>query len=152
MIPCTVGGVIWYIKIRRPKGDPKFIQIPGGVPALYMAENLEMYESVIFSEGELDALMLWQEVSHFAGAASFGAATNRLNVATWGLHLLYPNYRFTVYDLDDAGRKGADELTRFNFHRLEVPKVKPFDKDITDYYLSTGRLSEWIEREITAQR
>lgn len=152
VIPCTLDGVTWYIKIRRPKGDPKYIHIPGGVPALYMAENLEYYPAVVFTEGELDALLLWQEASTFAGVASFGAATARLNVATWGLRLLYPRYRLAAYDLDEAGSKGAAELARFGFIRLEVPKVKPFDKDLTDYYLSTGRLAEWLKGELSRRK
>lgn len=144
VIPCKVGDSIWYIKIRRPRGDPKFIHIPGSVPALYMAEHLEWYDTVIFTEGEFDALLLWQEACVVAGAATLGAATERLNVATWGLHLLYPKQRFTAYDLDSAGKQGADELARFRFQRLDVPKVRAFDKDITDYHLSTGRLKEWV--------
>jgi hypothetical protein len=114
-----------------------------------MAENLSAYQAVIFTEGELDALITWQEVSDFAGVATLGASTNakRLNIASWGLYLLYPKYKFTVYDLDEAGKKGAEELARFKFQRLEMPKVKPFDKDVTDYFNSTGRLREWILSE-----
>ncbi|GAB4504349.1 MAG: hypothetical protein Fur0043_13430 [Anaerolineales bacterium] len=147
VIPCTLDGVVWYIKIRRPKGKPKFIHVPGSVPALYMAENLEYYSTVVFTEGELDALLLWQEVN-FAGAATFGAATTRLNVATWGLRLLYPKHRLVAYDLDEAGKNGAAELTRFGFIRLNVPKVRPFDKDLTDYHLSAGRLADWLQGEL----
>ncbi len=149
VFPCIVGPDIWYIKIRRPKGDPKYMHITGSMPALYMAENLPAYQAVIFTEGELDALVTWQEVSDFAGVATLGASTNakRLNIATWGLYFLYPKYKFTAYDLDAAGQKGAEELARFNFQRLEVPQVRPFDKDITDYFNATGQLREWVLAE-----
>ena len=151
VIPCVVGPDIWYIKIRRPCGDPKYIHITGSMPALYMAENLSAYKAVIFTEGELDALITWQEVSDFAGVATLGASTNarRLNLATWGLYLLYPKHKFTLYDLDEAGKKGAEELARFRFERLEIPKVKPFDKDVSDYFSSTGHLREWISGEFS---
>jgi|GEM_PF-2245374 hypothetical protein len=146
VIPCMVGPDLWYVKIRRPKGEPKYIHIPGSMPALYMAENLSAFPAVIFTEGELDALLTWQEVADFVGVATLGASTNaqRMNIATWGIYLLYPKYKFTVYDLDEAGKKGAEYLARFKFQRLEVPKVKPFDKDITDYHNATGRIREWI--------
>jgi hypothetical protein len=147
VIPCVVGSDVWYIKIRQPKGDPKFIHVTGSKPALYMAENLQANDSAVFTEGELDALLLWQEVADFTGVATLGAATERLNVATWGLHLLSPRHRFTAYDLDEAGKKGAEELARFNFKRLEVQRVSPFDKDLTDYYKHTGRLREWLISE-----
>jgi hypothetical protein len=125
IIPCVVGNDLWYVKIRRPKGEPKYFHITGSMPALYMAENLSAYNATIFTEGELDALTAWQELSDIAGVATLGAATNakRLNIATWGIYLLYPKYKFTAYDLDDAGKKGAAELSRYNFKRLEVPRV-----------------------------
>ncbi|PWH18183.1 MAG: hypothetical protein DDG60_00750 [Anaerolineae bacterium] len=152
VIPCQVGADLWYIKIRRPQGNPKYIHIPGSVPALYMAENLVMFKdrSVVFTEGELDALLAWQEVGDLAGVATLGASTNakRFNVATWGLYLLYPKYRFTVYDLDEAGQKGAEDLARFNFQRLTLPQVMPFDKDITDYHNRTGLFREWFVSEL----
>ncbi len=150
VIPCEVGSDVWSVKIRRPKGDPKYIHVSGSVPGLYMAENLPAFDTVIFTEGELDALLTWQELENLVGVATLGAATNsmRFNVATWGLYLLHPRYRFSAYDLDKAGRKGAESLARFNFERLEVPRVKPFDKDLTDYYNRTGRLKEWIFSEL----
>jgi len=152
VIPCAVGENLWYVKIRRPQGDPKYIHITGSMPALYMAENLPMFkdQAAVFTEGELDALLAWQEIGRLAGVATLGASTNarRFNVATWGLYLLYPKYRFTVYDLDEAGKKGAEDLARYNFQRLTLPQVKPFDKDITDYYTRTGQLREWFVSEL----
>lgn len=150
VIPCMVGPDIWYIKIRRPKGDPKYIHVTGSMPALYMAETLTEYQTVIFTEGELDALLAWQELDGLAGVATLGASTNtkRLNLATWGLYLLYPKYRFAAYDLDEAGEKGAEELAKYNFQRLQVPRVKPFNKDITDYHNQTGGLKEWLISEL----
>ncbi len=150
VIPCVVGENVWYIKIRRPQGAPKYIHITGSMPALYMAENLSAFRTVIFTEGELDALLAWQELEALAGVATLGSSTNarRFNVATWGLYLLYPKFRFAAYDMDEAGRKGAEELEKFNFHRLEVPRLKPFDKDLTDYYNRTGQLREWLISEM----
>ncbi len=150
VIPCVVGENVWYIKIRRPQGTPKYIHITGSMPALYMAENLSAFRTVIFTEGELDALLAWQELENMAGVATLGSSTNakRFNVATWGIYLLYPKYRFAAYDMDDAGKKGAEDLEKFNFHRLDVPKVKPFDKDLTDYHTQTGRLKEWLVSEM----
>lgn len=152
VIPCVVDENLWYIKIRRPTGDPKYIHVTGSVPALYMAENLIVCQdqAAIFTEGELDALLAWQELTGLAGVATLGASTNarRFNIANWGLYLLYPRYCFAVYDVDAAGDKGAKDLERFQFQRLALPQVRPGDKDITDYYTSTGRLREWLLAEL----
>jgi hypothetical protein len=34
VIPGTVGNKVWYLKVRRAKGSPKYIQVNGGRPAL----------------------------------------------------------------------------------------------------------------------
>ena len=52
LIPCIVGGVVWYIKIRRPKGTPKSLNIRAQVGAIW-ADHLRGAELVILTEGEL---------------------------------------------------------------------------------------------------
>jgi hypothetical protein len=148
VIPCIINESVWYLKIRRPRGDPKYIYIPGSNKALYNADSLKDREIVTFTEGELDAILLDQEAGNLSSVVTLGAATNPLNVATWGLHLLYTPYRFLAYDTDPAGEKGAASLEWLHPVKLSVPRIKPFDKDITDYHKRTGKLHDWLESEI----
>ncbi len=148
VIPCIINESVWYFKIRRPQGNPKYIYIPGSIKALYNADSLKDREIVTFTEGELDAILLDQEAGDLTGVVTLGAATNPLNVATWGLHLLYTPYRFLAYDTDPAGEKGAASLEWLHPVKLSVPRIKPFDKDITDYHKQTGKVHNWLESEV----
>jgi hypothetical protein len=148
VIPCIINQAVWYLKIRRPQSDPKYIHIPGSIKALYNAYSLVNREIVTFTEGELDAVLLEQEAGDLSGVVTLGSATNQLNVATWGFHLLYTSLRFLAYDADPAGEKGAASLEWLHPVKLSVPRIKPFDKDLTDYHKRTGKLHDWLEGEI----
>ena len=145
LIPCMVGGEVWYLKIRRIKGKPKYIHVRKSQPALYMAQTLEFSDVAVFCEGELDALLLWQEVGDLVGVVTLGSADNPLNVVTWGYHLLHVRHCFTAYDADESGSVGGDKLAWMNTHRLNIPKIRPYDKDLTDYHKSGGNLRDWLQ-------
>jgi hypothetical protein len=87
VIPCDVGGAIWYIKTRRPVGDPKYVHIPGGRPALYLAEKSLGKPDVFITEGEFDALLLWQTAWDVADVLTLGSASGRLG-GLWPVYLL----------------------------------------------------------------
>lgn len=149
LIPCSIGGDFWYLKIRKPAASPKkYSQIRGGKPGLYLAPSLEWQETVVFCEGELDALLLWQEAGGRAGVVTLGSSSNSLNLATWGLYLLNTRRRFAAYDTDKAGEIGGEKLAR-DLHPkiLNVPKLNPYDKDLTDYYRGGGDLRGWLVEE-----
>jgi hypothetical protein len=148
LIPCLVSNQTWYLKIRQPHGTPKYIHVRRSQKALYMLQTLEFSDKAVFCEGELDALLLWQEASELAAVVTLGSAGNPLNVANWGFYLLHTPIRFIAYDADPAGQAGSDKLAWLNPHRLNVPKLAPYDKDITDYYKSGGDLRAWLTSEI----
>jgi DNA primase len=149
LMPCQVYGVVWYLKIRRPVGNPKYTQVRGGRSALYWAESLAGQERAVFCEGEFDALLLWQEARELAGVVTLGSAANRLDVSTWGFYLLPVPQRLLAYDVDAAGDKGAASLAWLKgARRLKVPQLKADAKDLTDCHTSGGNLRAWLEREL----
>ncbi|HNB54987.1 MAG TPA: CHC2 zinc finger domain-containing protein [Anaerolineales bacterium] len=153
LIPCIVGNHVWYLKIRRPMPKPhKYTQIRGSRPAVYLVQTLEGHKKAAFCEGELDTLLLWQECDALIAAVSLGSAGNELHVPTWGLHFLHVEARYTAYDLDQSGASGAEKLAWLTPHSLSIPKLRPHDKDLTDFYLSGGNLREWLKAEIAKSR
>lgn len=148
LIPCEIGGEVWYLKTRLPGGQPKYLHALGSKPGVYMAQTLEFSERVVFCEGELDALLLWQEVQEFSAVVTLGSAVNDLNVATWGYRFLGTRERWLAYDADEAGAKGAEKLAWMKARRLEVPRLRPGDKDLTDYYQAGGDLAGWLRAQI----
>lgn len=149
LIPCIVGNWVWYLKIRRPLIKPKYGQVKGGRQAIYMVQTLEWQDEAVLCEGELDALLLWQEIGDLAGVATLGSASSEIDLATWGLHLVRIRRWNLVYDLDKSGQEGAERLSWLrSSRRLRVPQLKPHDKDLTDYFRSGGDLRGWLNQEL----
>lgn len=150
LIPGLIAGKVWYLKIRpsHPRGEmPKYINIRGGKSAaLYGADFITTGRPAIFCEGELDAIILRQEVKALASVITLGSSTNELNIATWGIYLLRPSIFLIAYDVDAAGNGGAEKLTWLHdAQRLNIPTLRKGDKDLTDFHKSGGNLYSLVE-------
>jgi DNA primase len=141
-IPWFVGQELWAVKVRRAAGLPKYTQIAGGsAQGLYNAANLEGYETVLFVEGEFDALLAEQECAGLVGVATLGSAAGTLN-SHWLPLLLHCKTILVAYDADEAGMKGAARLQALT-KRARVIQV-PWGKDITEFVLKGGSVQQWL--------
>ena len=150
VIPCEVGGAIWYLKTRRATGDPKYIQAKGSRPALFGADTLRGRPGrsiAVLCEGEFDAMLLWQEAQDLAGVATLGSATARLDVSAWGAYLLPLARLLIAYDTDEAGSEGAHTMGSLTARARLI--TVPGGNDITDYHVGGGNLRAWLAAEIT---
>ncbi|MBE7511444.1 MAG: toprim domain-containing protein [Anaerolineales bacterium] len=142
VIPWAVGKELWAVKVRRAAGLPKYTQIAGGsAHGLYNAANLEGHETVLFVEGEFDALLAEQECGGLVGVATLGSASGMLN-PRWMPLLLHCKTILVAYDADQAGMKGAARLQALT-KRARVVQV-PWGKDITEFVLKDGSVREWL--------
>lgn len=112
VIPCYVGGTLWYAKVREwpdyPKGR-KYTHVRGGTPALYGAGNLAGHATGLLVEGEFDALVCHQEAGDLVGVATFGAAS--INPApVWRLVLSSVPRWLVGTDGDKAGAEAKERL------------------------------------------
>lgn len=149
VVPAQVGDSLWYLKIRRAAGEPKYIQIRGGLPALFMADTLREAQEACITEGEFDALLLWQCLQHAInprwralGVATLGSQSNRLNLGDWARYLYHLKHIVIMYDQDghsDAGVAYWKEIAG-RAHALRWQNIREGDKDLTDFHLSGGRL------------
>ena len=151
-LPGTVGEVCWYLKVRRPRGKPKYLHVRGSRPALFMANELSAYRTIVFCEGEFDTLLMAQEAGGLAGIATFGSASQHLDVAAWGWYLLNARRFLIAYDMDGKSDPGAKDLMTLRHSlRANVPQLQPLDKDLTDFYKSGGDLHHWLTFWLTNQ-
>lgn len=142
VITCKVEGTLWYIKIRRPTGRPKYQNVAGSKAALFGADNLEGHDVAVITEGEFDAMLLDQETGDLVGVASLGGAGKRLDTR-WIMYLLDKRRVLAAYDTDSSGLKGAAKLLA---QSERVRTIRPLEgNDVTDYYLAGGRLRDWVE-------
>jgi DNA primase len=152
VIPTIVKGELWNIKFRRPTGIPKYVQPRGGRSALFGADDLPGSELVLLTEGELDCVLAGQHLGDVLGAATLGSALQHLDLRTWGPYLLPARLILAVYDLDPAGQSGSEQLGQLSarIHRLQLPALRPGDKDLTDFVRSGGQPWEWLVAQLRA--
>jgi DNA primase len=147
LIPWITDGAIWGIKVRRAAGDLKYVQVAGGNisgGSLYWADDIVPGWPILFTEGEFDALIIWQEALDLVCPVTLGACSNNLN-PRWYPILSTSPLLLTLYDADEAGDKGAARLAALTprTKRIYVPK----GKDATDYNRFAGMrgIYKWLD-------
>ena len=143
VIPCELDGVLWYVKIRQPKAEPKYLAVRGSVLAgvLYVAPG-PILPDMILTEGELNALSLAQALGAVCSVASVGAAGNLPGAQALD-HLVRIARLWARYDGDKAGDKGRDKLGELS------ARVRPLSwpfadcKDPSDVLQAGHDLAAW---------
>jgi len=141
---------IHYIKIRRPSGEPKYKKLPGHgakLSGLYGAKWALGADVLFITEGEFDALLLWQEAKDLVGVCTLGGAGDRFDFAAFGRYLLAARYIFIAYDNDPAGQKGGETWKKLSGRVLTVHI--PTGKDLTEYWQAGGDLAAWVMDSLT---
>jgi DNA primase len=151
VIPCftTCNNMeieyVSYIKVRRPDCEPKYKKLAGQgakLSGMFGAEWALGADVVFITEGEFDALLLWQEARDFVGVCTLGGASDQLDFARFGLYLLAAKHIFIAYDNDPAGQKAVETWKEMSARVL--PAQVPAGKDITEYWQAGGDLSFWV--------
>jgi hypothetical protein len=134
------GGWL-FAKRRQPPGEgragPRYLYPKGAKAALYGARSLQGVQMAIIAEGELDALILrskgFTAVSSTGGAGTFPEEWAKL----------FSNIPrvYIVYDLDDAGRKGALNVAKIIPHTkiVSLPEELGEHGDVTDFFVKAGK-------------
>ncbi len=178
VIPCDISGRLWYVKVRRVPGEPftcgnwpgncqhiltepgvcsacgfdnaKYLQIKGGRPAMFLADTFKGQRAAVLTEGEFDALLLWQAAGDLAGVATLGSASKDLDLRAWAGYLLPISPLILAYDDDTAGSEGAAKLAGLTARAksASVPALRPGDKDLTDFHMAGGDLRAWLLAEL----
>lgn len=159
VIPSSMQETLWSLKIRRPAGKPKYTQVRGGRPALYLADTLlPAPEAVCITEGEFDALLLRQCLQHASnprwrslGVITLGSNSTYLTLDRWARYLYPVKYFLLLYDQDGK----SDSAVRFwqglsaRTRQVKWRNLRSGDKDLTDYHRSGGRLLDLVSWAIT---
>lgn len=145
-IPCIAKGALWYIKVRRPIGDPKYRLVSGSeAEAVYNADDLPDYPVILMVEGEFDAALCWQDLRLDVPVGTMGAAGYAPDLATWGRFFYQKSAVMLCYDNDEAGKNGEAALASVVKRHKSAPLPAGPWKDVTDYFLAGGDLWAWIK-------
>jgi hypothetical protein len=119
------------------------VHIAGGRPALYLADKARGKADVFITEGEFDALLLWQTAWDVADVLTLGSASGRLG-GRWATYLLDARRFLITTDSDAAGEAAAAawlELVGSKGQRVAPPGGQ--GKDITDAWRAGQDLRAW---------
>ncbi len=107
-IPWHDAGRLTLVKIRQPEGrEPRYAQAFADCPTLFPSmASIRPGAPLVVVEGELDALLLGQELGELAAVITTGSASNGPSGRTLTAALASPRW-FAAHDADLAGEKAA---------------------------------------------
>ena len=131
VIPHLLNEACVNVKYRSlPPAEKTFRRLKGGKSVLFNIDSLDSEQDLFITEGETDAMTLWQHgwentLGNTLGAGSFKGE--------WMDSLDNMEKIFIIYDSDEAGQEGALKLAK----RLGLDRcwnvVLPV-KDVNDYF------------------
>lgn len=153
-IPWLDGDRLTTVKIRPPdawresfpkdKRPPKYIEAFRDRPTLYPSPGaIRAGRPLVIAEGELDALLLGQELGRMVGVVTCGG-TGSTKPEPGILGCLLAAYPWFVgTDSDEAGDKAAARWEGTRAIRVRPPIRPPHGKDWTDCALAGINLRRW---------
>lgn len=159
IVPCIANGRVWYVKSRRVWGAipncgddgtkrDKYRHLKGGIgDAIFNYDDLKGKSKAVLCEGELDAMLCWQELQNTAvGVISLGSQSNVIDLVTWGQNLLPLVDMGVLLDCDGKSDGGAAKLESMSqiMHRINVP----VGKDPSSFRSAGGNIRRWLTNEM----
>lgn len=144
VIPWFIGDKIWKVNVRRPIGDPKYLQVAGGANGLYNADAIRHDDYVFMTEGEFDSLVLRSHCQGIKAVAT--GTTSGARLLRW-TGLLSMAYQVIVaYDADELTNDGVKKAVQWWLNNLgdKAIRLMPTEHDITDMYKAGHDLQAWL--------
>lgn len=137
------SGICTFNKYRRdPRIDakPKYTYDQGGKVTLYGYWRAKDFDTILITEGEMDALVAWS--AHIPAVSSTGGS---LSFQSEWAQLLADKQVLLCFDNDEAGGKGLVRALSIVPHaKIVLLPDRPGIKDISDYVAGGGDLSELL--------
>jgi hypothetical protein len=160
VIPGFWHGEPWYIKVRRPMptdvlgqyigawkeqdglADVKFGGPRGGRSVLFHLE-LSGHKPILFlTEGEWDAMLLWEYCPYLCDAGTIGGAGAKFDTLDLALLTRYLAV-LVVHDDDKAGQEGREYIAKLHAMSSRIISITPPAHDLTDFWRSGGNIRGW---------
>ncbi|NLF03093.1 MAG: hypothetical protein GX601_19190 [Anaerolineales bacterium] len=139
VVPCLVRGAPWYVKVRRGSSDYVYVKGRGPSGALYGLDLLSGRPAAVICEGELDAVLLWQETGDLVDVVAIGAKASR-PALSFLAHLAGASLWLLALDCDAEAEAG-----RWGTFSDRIRRMRPLvGNDVTDYAQQGGNLRAWV--------
>lgn len=151
-IPAIINKVVWYVKIRTNKKDPKYLLVKGSKPAaVFNGDSLINKPFCLMVEGEFNAMIAYQEtqfINDICGIGSMGSAGNRPDLVKWGPYFIGRKVILALYDQDQAGESGAEALHETLGDCVKFAALPEGVGDLNDWHLAGGDINHWLANEM----
>lgn len=129
------------IKYRSlPPADKAFRRVPGCPSVLFNGDAIGQEKEIFLTEGELDAITLWDQGTQNVAAVTTGAGSFD---PAW-IDQLKPLKRiYLVYDPDEPGQKGAREAARRLGYERCFNVLLPAVQDVNEFFRSGRDIFEF---------
>lgn len=147
VIPWLIVADIWKIMIRRPTGEPKYVQVPGGSNALYGADGLRPTKPAVLCEAALDALVVKQVAGDLITPVASG--TTGARSLHWIIKLAQTPLVLLAFDQDSGG----DSPEAYWSEVLARSAVwRPYVDDPAAMHAAGMSVRAWVEAGLAARR
>jgi len=154
-----------YIKIRRPQPDDtlgkyigkwverdmnpgiKFGGPRGGRSVMFRLEFSDHLPILILTEGEWDAMLLWEHCADLCDIGTIGGAQAKFSSRYLTLLSQYLAI-LVVHDDDNAGGKGREYISELQNISDRIQPIFPPAHDLTDYWKSGEDLRTWTAEQV----
>jgi hypothetical protein len=165
VMPGFWQGKPWYIKVRRPRPEEligrylgewialdrlpevKFGGPRGGHSTLFRLAMNHAMPILILTEGEWDAMLLWEHCPDLCDAGTIGGARSHFDQLDLSLLARYLAV-LVVHDDDKAGGEGREYITELASRFGRVKSIAPPAHDLTDFWKSGGNLRAWVAEHV----
>ncbi len=156
-----------YIKIRRPLpgqalgkyigewkaqdglDDVKFGGPRGGVTCLFRLELIGHYPILVLTEGEWDAMLLWEYCSDLCDVGTLGGAGAKLDVLDLSILARYLAV-LVIHDNDQAGENGREYILELHARFPRLQSIRLPAHDLTEFWLAGGCVRSWLAGQLSA--
>jgi len=153
----------WYLKVRRPlpghalekyigawteKDGLKNIKFGGprgGHSTLFRLEDFDYSPVLILTEGEWDAMLLWEHCADLFDVGTIGGASAKFDALDLALLTRYQSI-FVVYDKDKAGDEGGKYIAKLQEKLKRFSLIESPAHDLTEYWKSGCDIRGWARR------
>lgn len=147
VIPWVADDQIEAVNLRQPEGRrPKYRKVYHASPSIYPdPDAIEPGRPLVIVEGELDALLVQQELGEVAAVATLGGASVKPSAEVLSVLLMASPWVIAV-DNDEAGDERA---RKWAFLGRRSRRVVPPEKDWTDCHAGGwSRIRYHLGREL----
>lgn len=150
-LPYFAGDKLHAVNVRRPDSflrvhpqADKYKMIAGSKRVLFGVAHVAGLPDVMITEGEFDALLIWQEARDLCDVLTMGGAKS-MPAGTWLAYLVNGQRFIVATDNDGPGDEAAArwvELLGSKAQRVIVPD----GKDVTAYWQAGGNVRDWVKQ------